>query len=125
MILIAESRVRVIKSGVHLGNAGLMAQARFEQKRYRDVINFLTTVCEGAVAPSYRRPCQYYSASAYGYLGEIEAGRMVLKLSNFTGGDKYQFLNDVEVVVAIRFPFKNESSREHLIEGIRMALQID
>ena len=27
MILIAESRTRVIKSGVHLGNAGLMARA--------------------------------------------------------------------------------------------------
>ena len=103
----------------------LMAQARFEQKRYRDVINLLTTVCEGAFSQSIIRPCQYYGASAHGHLGEIEAGRMVLKLSNFPGGDRYQFLNAVEVNVAIRFPFENESSREHLIEGIRMALQID
>ena len=50
---------------------------------------------------------------------------MVLKLSNFFGGDRYQFLNDVEVTVVIWFPFKNESSREHLIAGIRKALQID
>ncbi len=101
----------------------LMAQARFEQKRYRDVINLLTTVCEGAVARSYDRPCQYYSASAYGYLGEIETGEKAARLGNFPGGDRYQFLNSAEAVIALWFPFKNVASREHLIEGIRKVLQ--
>ncbi len=103
----------------------LMAQARFEQKLYRDVIDLLTTVCEGAISQENTRPCQFYGASAYGYLGEIETGQKVLKLSNFAGGDRHQFLNDVEVIVALWFPFKNVASREHLIEGIRMALAID
>ena len=102
----------------------LMAQARFEQKRYRDVINLLTTVCEGAVAASYRLPCQYYGASAYGYLGEIETGQKILKLSNFAAS-KNQFLGSAEVVIAVWFPFKNVASREHLVEGIRKVLQID
>ncbi|MFQ5953668.1 MAG: adenylate/guanylate cyclase domain-containing protein [Kiloniellales bacterium] len=103
----------------------LMAQARFEQKRYRDVINLLTAVCEGVVAVSYIRPCQIYSASAYGHLGEMETGQKILKLSGFHGDDRHGLLNEVKVIVAIRFPFKNLASREHLIEGIRMALQID
>jgi tetratricopeptide (TPR) repeat protein len=103
----------------------LLAQAQFEQKRYRDVINLLTTACEGAFSQSNIRPCRYYGASAHGHLGEFEAGQMVLKLSNFPGGNRHQFLNAVEVIVAIWFPFKNDSSREHLIEGIRTALQID
>ncbi len=102
-----------------------MAQARFEQKRYRDVINLLTTVCEGAAAASYVLPCQYYSASAYGYLGEIETGEKAARLGNFPGGDRYQFLKSAEAVIALWFPFKNVASREHLIEGIRMVLQID
>ncbi len=100
----------------------LMAQARFEQKRYRDVIDLLTTVCEGAAAASYVLPCQYYSASAYGYLGEIETGEKVLRLSTFHA-PKDQFLQSAEVVIAIWFPFRNVASREHLLEGIRKVLQ--
>jgi tetratricopeptide (TPR) repeat protein len=103
----------------------LMAQAWFEQKRYRDVINLLTTVCEGAVARSYDRPCRYYGASAHGYLGEIENGQKVLRLSSNFSAPKDQFLGSAEVVIAIWFPFKNVASREHLIEGIRKVLQID
>ena len=93
----------------------LLAQAWFEQKRYRDVINLLETVCEGASIWRHYRTCRYYRASAHGHLGELKSGR--------EGTDLYIFSDGWETVIVIWFPFKYESSREHLMEGVRKILQ--
>ena len=103
----------------------LLAQAQFEQKRYRDAIRVLTTVCEGAFAWPYYRLCRYYGASSHGHLGEIETGWKLVRplLESYGGGSSKNLMGRVETILTILYPFKNEVSREHLIEGVRLVLQ--
>ncbi len=117
----AEAATEILQMSMRL-NPGfpnsyqiLLAQAWFEQKRYRDVINLLETVCEGASIWRHYRTCRYYRASAHGHLGELKSGR--------EGTDLYIFSDGWETVIVIWFPFKYESSREHLMEGVRKILQ--
>ncbi len=97
----------------------LLAQALFEQRQYRDALDQLTTACKGAISQTYDLPCVSYTVSAYGHLGEIESGRNFGKSIAGRGANIAQGIERLETEIILRFPFKVEASREHLISGIR------
>ena len=99
----------------------LEAQISFESRRYQDTVDKLSEICGNIVTRLHARTCRFYLASCYGHLDEVELGLKELRRTDawhaFSREDR---LSTYRVVVALRFPFKNVSSAEHLLSGIQI-----
>ena len=116
----SEEAIELLKKAMRL-NPGfpdqyrfLLGQAYFNQRRYQDALDQFSKFCKDVVAHRYSVPCMLYQASAYGYMQDIQMGRTAIK-SYLELGE----FDPVETRAIILLPFKSETSREHLLEGIR------
>ena len=102
----------------------LRGQIEFELKRYRIAINYINDACQRNYEVANYKKCSIYGGAAYGYLGELEHGRKVLARALYPRALTVdQLLSSVETLVAVRLPFKNKSSEQHLLGGARKALE--
>ena len=115
----SEEAIELLKKAMRL-NPGfpdqyrlLLGQAFFNLRRYQDALDQFSKFCKDAAASQYDIPCYLYQASVYGHMQEIQKGRAEIE-----GWLDWGF-DSIEGLIALRLPFKSETSREHLIEGIR------
>jgi adenylate cyclase len=100
----------------------ISAQISFENRKYNDVINTLDETCKGVTSFFYIRPCDLYAGSSHGYLGNIELGQKKVDRIGAATLSPEQKLNTIRSIVSLRFPFKKQSSEDHLLTGIQKVL---
>jgi adenylate cyclase len=102
----------------------LRGQIEFEHKRYRVAINYINDACQRNYEVANRIKCNIYGGATYGYLGELQHGRNELARALYPRALTVdQLLSSIETLVAVRLPFKNKSSQQHLLAGVRKALK--